>query len=367
MVRMIINFVVLFTLFYLLASTIDFIVNLDEFDKAAALLSKDSGFATRMFALLKVTAGFEGPKFFQVFSYLHGVIAIGAMAFTAASMFKSNEFVAMMAAGMSLRKVAIPFLVAMAFISGLALVNQEFFLPKVAHLLLRKHNESSRQSASDFQVPFTPDKSGALMIAKSLNSASGRLIEPSFLERDEKGRMVRQIQASSALWDSTSQDGWKLENGRAVNILFDESTEQASISTPIEVAFYKTELSPHILSLHRYGQFVEMLGISQLNNMIHEVGAFDLPMLRRHWYSRFASIALNLLAMIIVIPLFVTREPINLSRQAIICGGISITVIFGGVVFMLMPISGLPAIASVFLPALVLLPFALLRTAGMKT
>ena len=110
-----------------------------------------------------------------------------------------------------------------------------------------------------------------------------------------------------------------------------------------------------------------MLGMSQLNNMIAAAGAFDLPMLRRHWYSRFATIALNLLAMIIVIPLFITREPIVLSRQAVKCGWISITILFGGAVFMLMPIQGFPAIVSVFLPSLLLLPISLLRTVGIKT
>ena len=367
MVRMVVNFVVLFTLFYLLAATIDIIANLDEFDKSAALLAEDTGLVSRITALLKVVIGFEGPRLFQVFAYLHGVIAIGAMAFTAATMYKANEFVAMMAAGISLRKVAAPFVVVMACISILALANQEFMLPKVAPLLLRDHHESSKQTAGDFQVPFTPDKSGSLLIAKSFNTQSGILSGLSFLERDDKGRMVRQIQASSATWDKATNTGWVLDDGRAVDIIFDEDTSQATISLPTQIEFYETELSPYVLTLHRYGQFVGMLGMTQLNSMINTVGVFDIPMLRRHWYSRFASIALNLLTLIIVIPLFVTREPILLSRQAVVCGGISITILFGGIIFMLMPIAGFPAIASVFLPALLILPIALLRTAGIKT
>ncbi len=364
---MLINFVVLFTLFYLLAAMIDIIVNLDEFDKSAALLAKDSGPLSRLIALFKVVISFEGPRLFQVFAYLHGVIAIGAMAFTAATMFKSNEFVAMMAAGISLRKVAAPFVVVTAFISVLALANQEFMLPRVAPLLLRGHHESSKQTAGDFQVPFTPDKSGSLLIAKSFNTLSGKLHGLSFLERDEKGRMVKQIQASTATWDMASNAGWHLVDGRAVDIYFDEDTSQATISSPIQVEFYETELSPYVLTLHRYGQFVGMLGMTQLNSMINTVGVFDIPMLRRHWYSRFASIALNLLTLLIVIPLFVTRVPIVLSRQAVVCGSISITILFGGIMFMLMPIAGFPAIASVFLPALLLLPVALLRTVGIRT
>ena len=110
-----------------------------------------------------------------------------------------------------------------------------------------------------------------------------------------------------------------------------------------------------------------MLSISQLNDMLDSAGTFDAPLLRRHWYSRFASILLNLMAMVIVIPLFVTRDLIIFSKQAVVCGGISIVILFGGTVFMLMPIDGIPSVVSVFLPALVLLPIALLRLVGIKT
>ena len=97
MKKMIINFIVLFALFFLLGAVIDIIVNLDEFGKIATAISKDSGFFARVISIFKVAVGFEGPRLFQVFAYLHGVIAIGAMGFTAANMLRSREFVAIMA------------------------------------------------------------------------------------------------------------------------------------------------------------------------------------------------------------------------------------------------------------------------------
>jgi hypothetical protein len=133
------------------------------------------------------------------------------------------------------------------------------------------------------------------------------------------------------------------------------------------VTFYETELSPYILTLHRHGQYVGMLSMSQLNNMLEAAGAFDAPMLRRHWYTRFASIVMNLLAMIIVIPCFVTKDSVIVSRQAVKCGAIALTILFGGTIVMLMPMSGIPAIVSVFLPAILLFPFALLRAVSIRT
>jgi len=161
---MLVNFIVLFTLFYLLVAVIDIIVNLDEFDTIAGDLVSDGSIITRIFVLLKVAIEFEGPRLFQVFSYLHGVIAIGAMAFTAASMHKAHEFVAIMAVGISLRRISIPFVLVTAGISLLALINQEFISGKFnyniangtqfryyrMHLLSGQHTERVRLSEMDF-------------------------------------------------------------------------------------------------------------------------------------------------------------------------------------------------------------------------
>ena len=364
---MAINFVVLFTLFFLLGAVIDIIINLDEFDKIAGEISGDGGIFARIFALIRVGIGFEGPRLFQVYAYLHGVIAVGAMAFTAANMLRSREFVALMAAGISLRRIALPFLLVMGGISLVALLNQEYMLPKVAPLLLRDHGELGEKSVGSFSVPFTPDQNGVLLLAPSLNPSTGVLTEPTFIVRDEKGRMIRQIRATSATWDGEATGKWILQNGRSVDVVFDEETAQAEILPPVVVEQYETELSPYILTLHRYGQFIGMLGMTQLNSMLEVAGTFDAPMLRRHWYSRFASIAINMLAMVIVIPFFITREPVVLSRQAIKCGGIGITILFGGTIVMLMPIQGFPAVVSVFLPALVLLPVGLLQLVNIRT
>jgi hypothetical protein len=71
--------------------------------------------------------------------------------------------------------------------------------------------------------------------------------------------------------------------------------------------------------------------------------------------------------MLIVIPLFVTKEQISILRQSVRCAAITITILFGGSFVMLMAMPGIPPIASVFLPAILLFPLALVRTAAMKT
>lgn len=367
MSRMTINFVVLFALLFVLGSMIDLIVNLEEFDKVATRLTQDSGLFAKLLTILRVAMGFEGPRIFQVYAYFHGLIAIGAMGFTAAQMWKSREFVAMMAAGVSLRQVATPFVVVAACISGVALLNQEYMLPRVAPLLLRSHSEVGSASVGAFPVPFTPDGNNTLLIASSLDPVSGNLVGPSFLIRNETGQMIQRVYASGAYWDEAG-GGWVLENGKSVQITTESEVENNVVAgAPEDVAFFATDLSPHLLTLHRYGQYLSLLGISQLNQMLETVGTFDAALLQRHWYARFSTIAVNILTMLIVIPLFVTKSQISLVRQSVRCAGVAITILFGCTFIMLAPMPGLPAIVSVFLPAILLLPVGLMRMSTIKT
>ena len=365
--RMTVNFVILFMLLFVLGSMIDLIVNLEEFDKAATRLSDGGGFFLKLYAIIRVSIGFEGPRVFEVYAYFHGLIAIGAMGFTAAQMWKSREYVAIMAAGVSLRRVATPFVFVACCISGVALLNQEFMLPKVAPLLLRSHGDVGSDSVEAFAVPFTPDRNNTLLIASSLDPATGVMLYPTFLIRNDTGQMIQRVYATSAIWNETS-GSWLLENGKSSHITTDdEASRRVTSYAPEDVASFETDLSPHLLTLHRYGQYLGLLGISQLNQMLETVGAFDSALLTRHWFARFSTIVLNVLVMLIVIPFFVTKDQISIVRQSVRCATVSISILFGGSFLMLMSMPGIPAIVSVFLPAILLFPFALVRMSTMKT
>ena len=365
--RMTVNFVILFMLIFVLGSMIDLIVNLEEFNKAAARLSDGGGLFLKLYAIIRVSIGFEGPRVFEVYAYFHGLIAIGAMGFTAAQMWKSREYVAIMAAGVSLRRVATPFVFVACCISGVALLNQEFMLPKVAPLLLRSHGDVGSDSVEAFAVPFTPDRNNTLLIASSLDPATGVMLYPTFLIRNDTGQMIQRVYATSAIWNETS-GSWLLENGKSSHITTDdEASRRVTSYAPEDVASFETDLSPHLLTLHQYGQYLGLLGISQLNQMLETVGAFDSALLTRHWFARFSTIVLNVLVMLIVIPFFVTKDQISIVRQSVRCATVSISILFGGSFLMLMSMPGIPAIVSVFLPAILLFPFALVRMSTMKT
>src|SRR5204863_1172282 len=106
------NFAVLFLLLFVFAVSIDIITNLDHFvDKARAMAGQQAGFFSMAKAILWLVFDFEGPRLFQFYAYLHGLVAIGAMGFTLAQMHRHRELVAVMASGVSLQRVAMPFII----------------------------------------------------------------------------------------------------------------------------------------------------------------------------------------------------------------------------------------------------------------
>ena len=59
-------------------------------------------------AVARIFLNFHGPRVFQFYSYLMGIVSIGAMGFTLAQMHQHKELVAIMASGVSLFRVAVP-------------------------------------------------------------------------------------------------------------------------------------------------------------------------------------------------------------------------------------------------------------------
>ena len=84
-------------------------------------------------------------------------------------------------------------------------------------------------------------------------------------------------------------------------------------------------------------------------------------------YGRISTILSNFLAMLIVMPFFLTREPKNMLIQSLKCAPVGIITLVGAVLGASAPIPGLPAAVAAFLPVVVLAPIAVGSLAAMKT
>tara|TARA_B100001059_G_C17833753_1_gene586502 strand:- start:2848 stop:3981 length:1134 start_codon:yes stop_codon:yes gene_type:complete len=366
MIRVLVNFFILFLLLYLFAATIDVILNLEQFDEVAReRLPDDAGLLRRLVMALLLAFNFHGPQFFQFYAYLHGLVAIGAVGFTLSQMSRNRELVAMLAAGRSLLRASAPILWLIFAFGLLQVVNQEIVLPRLAPLLLRGHDQIGMEGTSAFPVPFTIDSQGRLLQSPGFDPIEKTLETPSIIVRDGKGRTVERIRAASAVWNE-DQQSWLLEDGVVVRI--SHGGEDATLaSRPVPIDRYETELSPELLTVRRFGQYTGMLSTWQITQLLDSPDVQEADTLRRSRYSRWASILVNILVMLIALPFFMHREPINLLSRSLMCALFVVPLYLFVATFMLVPLPGISPALGAFLPVIVLLPISLARFGWIRT
>ena len=129
---------------------IDAFTNLDEFSEVAdstTELMANMG----QYYLIRVS---------YFFDRLCGVITMMAAIFTVTWMQRNNELLAMLAAGTSTRRAIVPVVVSSVLVSGLAILNQEFIVPRIGDELQKPADDDgtrpvkawSRYDVNDVQI-----------------------------------------------------------------------------------------------------------------------------------------------------------------------------------------------------------------------
>ncbi|MHC4100995.1 MAG: LptF/LptG family permease [Planctomycetota bacterium] len=364
--RFLANFFILLILLFVFAISIDLLLELDEFVEVARdTVGPEGGILAQLTALIGIVVNFHGPRLFQFYAYMLGLLSVGAMGFTLAQMHRHRELVALLASGVRLHRIALPILGAALVLNLFQLANQELMLPRLAPLLIRSHHDIGQQGAEAFDVMFVADGMGTLLQAPSFDPTTDTLELPTFLERDEAGRTVRRITADQATWDD-ADPAWILHGGRAI-------TPQASAAGTTAVLLgvpldrYPTDLGPDILKMRRYREYATMLSITQIVEMLRSPGVVDEEALVRFALARFSTVLINMLVLVLALPFFLLREPVSLLRNSLLCAGTTIPAMLGALLGFAVQFPGIPPAVSVFLPALVLLPVTMFMVSTIKS
>lgn len=365
------NVVILHVVLFTFVVVVDFSLNFDEFVEIAQKTpapggGTPSGLRTGLLAMALVM-DLWWPRLFQLFNYLLGILMVGGMGFTCAQMVKHREFVAMLASGQSLTRTARPIVAVALLLTGLQAVNREAVVPELAELLTRTKDEAGRRDMGEAERLLTSDARGRLFYARQFNLQKGTINGLWILERDAEGLITRRIVADSARW---REGAWVLTNGRAESRIRSGTTPQNQF-TP--VTQMETDLSPTVLKLRRFQEYKQNLSTRQITEMIERYESEASPPrarideLERIRFSRVASLASNLLSLLICMPFFLQREPRNMIVQSLLCAPVALISQVGGVLGASVAIPGLPPQLSVFIPVMVLVPLAIASMTSVKS
>lgn len=346
---------------------VDVILNMKRFVEAARTVAAaqgdgdPSGVAVAALTALGVI-DIWAPRLLQLMTYLSSLVLVAGMGFTCANLMRRRELVAALASGVSLHRLALPFVVVGAGVLVVAAGLQEIALPKVAHLLPRSAREAHQRTLDSVRVPLLTDGSGRLWYAAEYDPASETMQRVSVWERDAEGVVLRRISADFATWDGRA---WAFENAAAESI---DSPTPSALSGKFVI---RTDLDPTSVLVRRvrgYGQNLSWRTIARTLDVGGEsIDPKERRRLRTIQWGRPALLAANMLGLIIALPFFLRRTPGNVAAQALKCAPVVLASMVGGALGAAAPLQGVPVQIGVFLPTLVLLPVAIAAVSLVRT
>ncbi len=336
---------------------IDLFVNIDEFTENSS---------AGLYGVLNQIITYYGLQLTLYFRDFSGIITVVAAVFSLGKMTRSNELIAIMASGVSLKRVIAPILILALIFTGVFVVDQEIIMPAIADRLVRSHDAVLDKLTYD--VWFLSDSRGSLFCSNSFVVRSGVLEKPKIILRSEVKPMqwivTGIIDADSAIWDEDNKC-WQLENGVLLKV------RRTGSSGPAEnIAYYPSDLRPKDIPVRRKGQNMDLMSSIDLMKLARQ-NPKDLPRLYAQKNFRITDPILNLVLLLISLPILVCREP-KAMKSAIL---ISFAVTCG--CYILSYICKMMATEAVFnrvipelwawLPIFIFVPVAFVELDSMKT
>ena len=305
----IVGYLITFCVLMGLFIVVDLFINLDEFAE-----SSDLG----TLAVLNKVRMYYGAQSVLWFRDLAGIITVVAATFSLARLTTNNELVAVLASGVSLKRVMAPIIFLAILLTGLLVLDQEYAIPKRANQLVRAHDAVSEDAA--YELWFMSDDAGSLFCTNEYDEKTQTMRRPTIILRDKLEdplwEVTGKIEADLAEYNPESR-GWDLINGSLRKIARGD-TEAGSILMPEPVGFYKSDLTPEDIPLRRQENYKSLLSSAQLKDLGEKRGTRikDRAEFLLHRHSRITKPIINLVMLLVALPVLVCRDP-KMMKSAI--------------------------------------------------
>jgi len=334
---------------------IDLFVNLDEFTEHVDLGA---------IAVIKNILNFYALHSTLYFRDFAGMITVVAAAFSLAKMVRCNELVAVMASGVSLKRVIGPIVVLALLLTGLFVIDQELLIPPLGDKLVRSQDAIPGQESYD--VWFIDDANGSLICSQNFDVKTSTLYNPTIIMRSKipkspVWRVIGRLSAEMAVHNPKT-GRWDLIKGRF--------TEKDTTKAPKPIAFYASDITPKDIPVRRKSRHKTLLSWRQLSVLAAQGTKIkDLPQLYSQQHFHVTEPIINFVMLMVCLPILVCRDPKSMKSAVVISFALV------GVCFITTFICKMLATEAVFdrveiwawMPILIFLPIAFIEFDSMKT
>ena len=283
---------------------VDLFVNLDEFAEPPEGVVDDGPIQvlSRIFTYYSAQSALY-------FRDCAGFITVIAAVFSLGRMTKNNELIAIMASGVSLKRVIAPIVILSTLLTGLLVLDQELLIPKQASKLVRTHDSIS--GGQKYSVWFMKDSKGSLICTQEYDEEAETMSSPAIIIREQisanKWITNGWIKADLAVYDYENK-GWKLTNGRYDEISSNLQNSELQFE-PEPKEFYTSDLTPDLVPLKRQESYLELLSLAQLSTLEKGAKTKDRASLIAQKQSRITDPIMTIVMLLIALPVLVCRDP----------------------------------------------------------
>jgi len=306
---LLINYVIAIGVMISLYVVLDLFVNMDEFTEQGYPLA----------TVLKNMAGYYAPNILLYFAQLSGVITLFACMATLSRMRKLNELTAVLASGVSLYRVAAPIVAFGLATTTLLVVDTEVFIPRVAHLLSRDHDDADGNRA--YEALFLRDQQGALLSARQFHPRRHDLKSMLVIKTDEAGDLSSILEADSAEWEPPTptrpMGRWVLNRGhqRTRSVCNDPQFGPTDCIEEQWPRYYETDLGPEEIQLRQSEGWLRFLSLKDLRELQNK-GTADMVAILQTKHTRIATPIVAVILLLLGLPCFLARSPSNILNDA---------------------------------------------------
>ena len=327
--------------------------------------------------MLHVLLEYYGPYTLTIFERLSGLLALLALLFAITWIYRTNELTALLAAGITKRRVMRPLIIASACVIGAAAVTRELWIPHYQDRLDRKPQDLK----GDLPRPVrpTPDRQmGIHFNGRHLLPTKYELVAPIIrVHSGPLSALGRQILAESAIATDATADhpqGYRLKNvsvPRDIDHL--PSIQQADGQPMLLTRLDAPWLAPGecflvsnvpFESLRGGSAWKQFASTSELIANLRNGQAPSADELRVQIHSRFIRPAIDWTVLLLGIPIVLTRPDRHMFWVAGVC-----ILMVGGFTAVVMALNAagssgylLSPVVATWLPLLAVLPWSYQKT-----
>lgn len=312
------TFVILFVTLFGLYVVIDGFTNVDNFQEGT----------DDLLVVLQRMGSYYAYQSSMLIDLLGPIVAVSSVMVVAALLVKNSEYQPILAAGIPLARLSVPFATGLLLVTAGILVNQEFVIPQIAHKLQGPRSEL--KAALQDVTPQTDYTTGIVIEGNALDIPGRQIIGARFvLPAPELVGVLRSVDAESARYVAASDKhpaGWVLTSTSPADYedlpLTKRGTEYVVPVLGTDEFFVRSDISFDLLCdssrLAKWQATPELLARIRnpaLSQHVARDQTFQL-------HQRLVQPLLNLIAGLACIPLVIRRETRSLVGSLAMASGV---------------------------------------------